>query len=214
MEDTAPITKSPTQSTMQPLRAITKMYVCGPTVYNVSHIGHGRVYIMVDLINRVMNSIMNQKTHLVMNITDIDNKIINAAAIAKTSWTDIARIYEKSFFDSMAKLNVKLPDVIIRVSDVLPQIISYVQTIIDNGFAYVTDDGSVYFDTNAYVAQGYYFSGKEDEEENQYQSELSSSIISQKKNKKDFALWKGRKSEEIGFDAEFMFNGIKMNIFF
>lgn len=184
---------------------VTKMYVCGPTVYDSSHIGHARTYITVDLINRIMN-ITGKNTHLVMNITDIDDKIIKKATERGEDWRQIAKTYEKSFFDSMTKLNVRVPNVIIRVSDVMPQIIDYIQKIIDNGFAYVTDDGSVYFDSNEYVNNGYPFSDLVDEDETVYQSEISPLIILQKRNKKDFALWKGRKSTEVGFDAEFQFS--------
>lgn len=190
-----------------------KMYVCGPTVYDHSHLGHARTYVTVDMIKRTMDTIIGNKTHLVMNITNIDDKIIKKASETNNNWIDIANIYEKSFFDSMKKLNVKLPNVIIRVSEVIPQIILYVQKIIDNGFAYMTSDGSVYFDTNAYISAGYEMDNLIDEEENQYQSNLSQNIISQKKNKKDFALMKSRKPTEVGFNAEFMYqnNKIKNN---
>lgn len=189
------------------LNNAVKMYVCGPTTYSASHIGHGRTYMVVDLINRVMTNIMNIKTHLVMNITDIDDKIINKAKETNTDCRTVTKTYEKSFFDSMSKLNIKLPDVVIRVTETIPEIIVYVQKIIDNGFAYVTNDGSVYFDSAAYVKQGYPLSDLVDEDETIYQSELSPLIILQKKNKKDFALWKGRKETEVGFDAEFRFEG-------
>lgn len=96
----------------------------------------------------------------------------------------------------MVKLNVKLPDVIIRVSEVIPQIIAYIQKIIDNGFAYVTADNSVYFDTEQYIKQGYHFDGILEEEIE----------LLQKKNSKDFALWKGRLAEDVGFDAKFVYN--------
>ncbi|XWV26927.1 cysteinyl-tRNA synthetase [Tupanvirus soda lake] len=186
------------------------MYVCGPTVYDSSHLGHARTYITVDLITRTMNLINNTPCHLVMNITDIDDKIIKKANTEGIDWMRIAKTYENSFFNSMSKLNVRLPDVVIRVSEVMSQIISYIQRIIDNGFAYVTSDGSVYFDSEAYVSHGYYFGDLVDEDETQYQSELSPLVILQKKNKKDFALWKGRTKSEVGFDAEFTYQAKKI----
>jgi len=186
---------------------IIKMYVCGPTVYSDSHLGHARTYMIVDLINRVMTNLLNKKTFLVMNITDIDDKIIKKAAESNTDWMVVAKTYEKSFFDSMSKLNIKLPDTIIHVSDVLDKITEYIQKIIDNGFAYVTSDGSVYFDTDAYVKEGYYFAGLVDDDESAYQSELPKTLLQQKRNKIDFALWKGRLVSEIGFNAEFSFGG-------
>ncbi len=92
-----------------------------------------------------------------MNITDIDDKIINKSIDQSCDWTIIAKKYENTFFDSMAKLNINLPDTIIRVSEVIPQIIAYIQKMIDKQFAYVTDDGSVYFDSTSYVKNGYSF---------------------------------------------------------
>ncbi|AYV85511.1 MAG: cysteinyl-tRNA synthetase [Satyrvirus sp.] len=192
------------------LKSNVKMYVCGPTTYDHSHIGHAHTYITVDIFNRVMNSIMNLKTYLVLNITDIDDKILKKAHESGTDWKLVSNTYERSYFESMSKLNVRLPNVIIKVSDTLPQIIKYIQKIIDNGFAYVTSDGSVYFDSAAYVENGYLFSDLVDEDETVYQTELSPLIILQKKNKKDFALWKGRTKREVGFDAEFEYKGEKI----
>ena len=137
------------------LQSNIKMYVCGPTTYDQSHIGHARTYITVDIFNRVLNLIMNKNTFLVLNVTDIDDKILKRASETGEDWKSISNIYEKSYFESMSKLNIKLPNVIIRVSDSLEQIIRYIQKIIDNGFAYVTSDGSVYFDSDAYVNQGW-----------------------------------------------------------
>ena len=182
------------------------MYVCGPTVYDSSHLGHARTYMTVDIMNRIMTSIANDKTHLVMNITDIDDKIIRKAHATGATWTDIAKTYEKSFFDSMGKLNVKLPDTIIRVSNVIPQIIAYIQVIIDNGFAYVTSDLSVYFDSNAYIKCGYEFDDTMDDDETAYHSTLSPLIRLQKRNIKDFALWKGRETTDAGFAATFIYD--------
>lgn len=188
-----------------------KIYCCGPTVYcEGHHLGHARTYIMTDLINRTMNNIMGQKTHFVLNVTDIDDKIINRAKEMGIEWTEVSKMYEKSFFESMAKLNVKLPDVIIRVSEVIPQIVKYIQVIIDKGFAYVTTDGSVYFDTDAYKKAGYEFNDMVDEEEEAYYTEVAVTIMEQKRNKRDFALWKGRKENEVGFPVEFLYMGKSM----
>jgi len=192
------------------MEQIIQMYVCGPTVYDSSHIGHARTYIMVDTINRILTDILCRDTHLVMNITDIDDKIIKRSTETGIDWRQVAQTYEKSFFVSMAKLNVRLPDVVIRVSEVMDRIVQYIQTIIDNGFAYVSG-GSVYFDSEAYVREGYPLENLVDEDESQYQSELSPLIILQKKNKKDFALWKGREKTEVGFAVTFNYLGETIN---
>ncbi|AQN68593.1 cysteinyl-tRNA synthetase [Saudi moumouvirus] len=163
---------------------LTKMYVCGPTVYNDAHIGHARVYIMVDLINKTMNRFLNKNTLLVMNITDIDDKIIKASETIGISWQQLSKNYENKFFVSMAQLNIDLPDIIIRVSESIKDIIEYIQNIINNNFAYVTDDGSIYFDTMSYINAGYDFSFEIDEEEMNYESQISTDIINQKNIKK------------------------------
>lgn len=180
------------------------IYICGPTVYEKSHCGHSRTYTMIDLMIRTMENIFDQKLLVVMNITDIDDKIINKSLEQQQSWTDISKYYEKSFFASLGNLNIKPPHIIIRVSEVIPQIVSYIQTIIDKGFAYVVQDGSVYFDTMYYEKMGYRLDHPTEEipDEN-----------SLKKNRRDFALWKGRASEEIGFDAEFIYQGKKLEAF-
>lgn len=176
------------------------LYSCGPTVYDDSHIGHARNYISIDLINRTMNNILNKPTNLIMNITDIDDKIINKAEKCNNHWRNIVYIYEKKFFESMDKINVKYPDIIIRVSESLPLIISYIQKIIDNKFAYIGSDNSIYFDTNYYLECGYIL-GKNDNGDNI------------KKNKNDFVLWKSRNESEIGFDANFVINNDNINIY-
>lgn len=188
---------------------LTKIYVCGPTVYDESHLGHARTYMIVDILNRIMNSIANSRTYLVMNITDIDDKIVDKARDTSTHWYDIAKKYEKSYFDAMAKLNVKLPDTIIRVSDSIPQIVKYIQKIIDNGFAYMTSDLSIYFDSNKYAQCGYLSDNSV--EESVCYSSISPSIKIQKRNRKDFSLWKSRNKTEIGFDAEFTYEGITIS---
>ena len=198
------------------------MYVCGPTVYDDSHIGHARTYMTVDLIHRVMKH-LNKETFLVMNITDIDDKIINKSSVTGMDWKETAKKYEDSFFHSMKQLNIEYPHVVIRVSEVIPQIIDYIQTMMDKGFAYPTKDGSIYFDTEKYKEEGYeYVSGHSDEVDKELfppeVSEISESlndfgVRNTKKSLRDFALWKGRKVNEVGFEAKFKFNQNTMNCF-
>lgn len=185
---------------------ILNIYVCGPTVYDHAHLGHARTYVTVDIMNRIMQKIKNEKTKLVMNITDIDDKIIKKAQETNQTWHEVAKTFQISFINSMKKLGVDAPNILISVSEVIPDIITYIQQIINNGFAYVTSDGSVYFDTNAYIRVGYEYDGKIDDDENQYSSEIPNEILKQKKDKQDFALWKGRAKNDIGFVAKFYYD--------
>lgn len=183
-----------------------KMYICGPTVYSDAHIGHARTYMIVDLINRTLNKVFSKPTHLVMNITDIDDNIIRDSKIRNIEWIEIARYYEKSFFDSMDKLGITKPDSVIRVSESIGDIVKYIQKIIDNGFAYVVSNGSVYFDTEQYKKVGYEFSEFDDTDEEIYESGIPKEILAQKKNYKDFTLWKNRPVLEVGFNVDFSYD--------
>ena len=142
----------------------------------------------------------NVKLH--MNITDIDDKIIAKSLESGIGCSDTTQHYEKLFFQSMSKLNVELPDKICRVSDVIPEIISYIQKIIDNGFAYISASGSIYFDTDAYIKAGYKFNHRQDHQD--LYSVQNTDTATEKTNVKDFVLWKSRMENEIGcYTAEF-----------
>lgn len=176
-----------------------KIYVCGPTTYDHPHLGHARCYVIVDLIRRILGP----NAFLVMNITDIDDKIINRAQEENTTPALVAQKYEKSFWSAMTRLGVTAPDLIVRVTDCITDIIAYAQKIIDNGFAYVTDNGSVYFDSEAFLAAGYESEHLIDEDETIYETEVSPLVLLQKKNRKDFVLWKSREPEDFGYGARF-----------
>jgi len=173
---------------------IIKWYSCGPTVYNDSHLGHARNYIMNDVLRRILIH-FGYKIDFCMNITDIDDKIINIAKSEKMSFGAIAEKYEKSFFDDMEKLNVLYPNKIIRVTESIPHIIKYIQKIIDNGFAYCVND-SVYFDSLEYEKK---FSIQSIDAPSIQDNDFSH----EKKNAKDFVLWKKAKDGEPFWDSPF-----------
>jgi cysteinyl-tRNA synthetase len=111
-------------------------YTCGPTVYDHSHMGHARTYMSFDIIRRIMSEFFGYNIKMVMNITDLDDKIIIKANETNKPFDEISRHFETEFLDDMRRLNVALPDVITRVTEYVPEIVNYIQQIIDNGYAY------------------------------------------------------------------------------
>lgn len=218
------------------LPKIIKWYTCGPTIYADSHLGHARTFITFDILRRYLES----KGHIVlycMNITDIDDKILNKVKIihwdnlletkklTPTS-TDIDKIEElllnnysaedlhpskelyyefvnneeKKFWVDMDSINVKMPFSKVRVTEVINEIIEYIQELIKKDYAYVSKNGSVYFDTQRfnklYPNIGLH---KEIDE----QLNLKNSFTNEKKHPNDFSLWKTAKQYEISFDSPF-----------
>lgn len=133
-----------------------RCYICGPTVYNDSHLGHARTYITFDIIRRILEHHFGRNVVYQMNITDIDDKIINKSNESATPAVEIARKYEASFFKDMDALNIMRPTVLTRVTECMPSIIEFIQRIKDNGYAY-DSNGSVYFDTVKFKAAGFVY---------------------------------------------------------
>lgn len=177
-------------------------YTCGPTVYDESHMGHARCYVSFDIIRRIMTDYFGYNIKLVMNITDIDDKIINKAITQEKDFLEISRAMEDSFMDDMKRLNVALPDVITRVSEYVPEIVDFIEVIIKNGYAYESN-GSVYFDVVKYSNDPDHTYAKleptsVDNKELLAEGEgiLTSVDEKEKRNEKDFALWKKSKEGE------------------
>lgn len=101
-------------------------YLCGPTVYNHSHMGHARTYVGQDVIHRILTDYMGYNVFLAMNITDIDDKIIKTANEQGKDFMEISRHMETEFFKDMTALNIRPPTVITRVSEYVPEIIDFI----------------------------------------------------------------------------------------
>ena len=183
--------------------------MCGPTVYDETHMGHARTYLAFDIIHRILRDYFGYNVRLVMNITDIDDKIIRKANEAGQPFDSISRKFENEFLEDMGKLNVELPDVITRVSEYVPEIIAFIEKIMKNGYAYESN-GSVYFDTKAYSDSPNHTYAKleptsvndaEKFEEGEGVLTSGDDVKKEKKNTFDFALWKKSKEGEPSWDS-------------
>lgn len=177
-------------------------YSCGPTVYDESHMGHARTYVSFDILKRIMTDYFGYNVKLVMNITDIDDKIIRKSLEEKISFEELSRRYETEFFDDMRRLNVSLPESITRVSEFVPEIVAFIQKIIENGYAYESN-GSVYFDVKKYSNEPNHTYAKLEptsvnnkEKMAEGEGVLTNSETSEKRGEADFALWKKSKEGE------------------
>lgn len=201
-------------------------YSCGPTVYDDAHIGHARTYVSLDILRRIVAFLTRKPVVFAMNITDIDDKILRRASELGEQPLELARRYEKAFFEDMAALGVQPPTTSPRVSEHIGPIIDYIQAIESRGLAYKASDGSgVYMDTRALAARGYKY-GKlaprsiEDaaaaeasdpsvvtDVDGMGRSSSSPSSTSSivKKSSRDFALWKvtGKNNDEAVTPASF-----------
>lgn len=179
-------------------RDLTKveMFVCGPTVYGPSHVGHAKTYTQFDFIARYLKSLGYEITYL-QNITDVDDKIIRRAAEQGVDPRVIAEKYEAMYLEDMAALRNTHVDRHERAHEYIDAIVSQVRRLIDAGHAYRLDDGW-YFDLSSFPDYGK-LSGR-----TELQPEDSVSRIDEnqgKRNPGDFALWKARKENEPYWDT-------------
>src|SRR4051794_29945390 len=127
----------------KPLRdAEVRMYACGPTVYDYGHIGNFRTFVFVDLLRRYLKQ--HYTLRHVMNITDVDDKIIRNSAQAGVSINEYTKKYQDAFLEDAEALSIEKPE-IVRATEHIDQMARFIQQLVDKGFAYRTEDGSYYF---------------------------------------------------------------------
>jgi cysteinyl-tRNA synthetase len=173
-----------------------RMYACGPTVYDYGHIGNFRTFIAVDLLQRFLRQ-SGYKVRYVMNITDVDDKIIRNSAREGVSVKQYTAKYEKAFLEDAATLNIQQPE-LVRATEHIPAMAEFIAKLEQKGLAYRTDDGSYYFRIAKFPSYGKLskkdFAGMEDGarvDVDEYE----------KDNARDFALWKAPKEREASWET-------------
>ena len=173
-----------------------RMYACGPTVYDYGHIGNFRTFVAIDILRRYLQQSGYKVLH-VMNITDVDDKIIRNAAKAGVPVAEYTAKYQKAFLEDAATLHIEQPR-IVRATENIGQMAEFIRALAEKGFAYRTEDGSYYFRIARFPSYGKLskkdFAGMEDGarvDVDEYE----------KDNARDFALWKSPKPGEAFWES-------------
>lgn len=172
-----------------------KMYVCGLTPYDNTHIGHARCYMAFDAIRRYLES-RGYKVNHIQNFTDMDDKIINRSKQVGMSTSEITEKYIASYFRDMDKLGILRAHNYPKVTEHIPDIIAFSKGIVDKGFAYEAG-GSVYFSVDAFPDYGK-LSGRVTDE---MRAGARVEVLEEKRNPMDFALWKKSEENEPGWES-------------
>ena len=167
------------------------LYVCGITVYDYSHIGHARVYLIFDMIIRYLKSRGLDVTY-VRNITDIDDKIIKRSKESGESWRDLTAKFIKAMHDDFKTLNLLEPNVEPKATDSIPEMLTLVQQLMDKGYAYVGSSGDVYYDVTKFKHYGCLAHRNLED----LQAGARVEVVEAKRNPMDFVLWKKAKPGE------------------
>ena len=169
-----------------------RMYTCGPTVYDYAHIGNFRAFLFEDLLKRWLEYRGFTVTH-VMNLTDVDDKTIKGAQKQQIPLTQYTAHYTEAFFEDIKKLNVKPANHYPKATDHIPQMTQLIQTLLDKGYAYKSQDGSTYYAINKFKNYGKLSKTKP-------QALKTGARVKQdeytKEEAQDFALWKAHTPED------------------
>ena len=180
--------------TLEP--GLVKMYVCGVTVYNDAHVGHAMSSLVFDILRRYLEY-RGYKVKHVMNFTDVDDKIINRANQIGVEPLALSERYIKDYKQNLLDLNIIPATATPRVSTTMPQIIEFIQGLIERGSAYPASNGDVYFRVSKDEDYGKLSARKLDD----MQAGSRIEIEELKEHPMDFALWKAAKPGEISWDS-------------
>jgi len=168
-----------------------RMYVCGMTNYDYIHVGHARMLVAFDLVQRYLRSLGYQVTY-VRNITDIDDKIIERAAANGENWADLARRFTVAMHEDCATLGLQSPDLEPRATEFIAPIIAMIQTLIEKGFAYAADNGDVMYAVRKFPNYGRLSRKKIDD----LRAGSRVQVDQAKHDPLDFVMWKHAKPGE------------------
>ena len=171
------------------------MYVCGPTIYDYFHIGNARSFVMADIIRRYLEY-KDFDVKFVMNLTDVDDKLIKKANEENTTLEKVADKYAKAFFEDIEKLNVKKATVYPKATEHMKEIIELIKSLEEKGFAYNVE-GEVFYNVKKFDGYGK-LSGKNIDD---LEAGARIEINDLKENPLDFALWKKAKPNEPSWDS-------------
>jgi cysteinyl-tRNA synthetase len=184
---------------LQPLRKNkVNLFVCGPTVYGLIHIGNAKTYVQFDLLARVLRD-QGLEVYYLQNITDVDDKIIAKAKEQNISWQKLSHDFEKEYFKDIKELNITSVDYFARATDYIQDMIAQIQKLLKKGHAYQINDG-IYFEISTFTDYGK-LSGRTQVEQDDAESRIDHS--NNKKGWNDFCLWKFSKPGEPIWEAPF-----------
>jgi cysteinyl-tRNA synthetase len=176
----------------KPLRSNeVRMYVCGMTNYDYIHVGHARMLVAFDLVQRYLRS-LGYKVTYVRNVTDIDDKIIERAAANGENWADLARRFTVAMHEDCATLGLQNPDLEPRATEFIAPIIAMIETLIDKGFAYAADNGDVMYSVRKFPNYGRLSRKKIDD----LRAGSRVQVDEAKHDPLDFVMWKHAKAGE------------------
>src|SRR3954469_8188760 len=174
------------------------MYVCGPTVYDVPHVGHGRTALVYDVVRRYLEWQGNVVT-FVGNVTNVEDKIIARAAAEGTSERELADRYEQAYWDELDRLNMQRPDDVPRATEFVEPMIGLIAELVASGHAYVIEGEGVYFSVPSYARYGELSGRRLDDLLEGAGARVE--VDEQKRSPVDFALWKAAKPGEPDWES-------------
>jgi cysteinyl-tRNA synthetase len=180
-----------------------KVYTCGPTLYDYAHIGNLSAYLFADILKRFLR-FSGYEVIDVMNLTDVDDKTIRDSQKSNKRLREFTDFYEQAFFADLEKVNIIRPKIVCRATDHIEEMIKMIAVLVDKGFAYKSDDGSVYFKISSFENYGELAGIKKENLQTGASGRVKSDEY-EKENASDFVLWKAwdENDGEVGWDSPF-----------